>query len=252
MGFGFLVIWIALTKQEAFFLDPSRFFRLVALFLIISCVCDFLDGYIARKLKVSSGLGVELDSLADLISFGIAPVVVFYVGFFDAKPSIFSFVACLGYLLAGAFRLARFNNSAHQKDAPSSHFQGLPITGASLMWIGFLLFLGLGMSDEFLLGHEAAFRRATIMIFASLGFLMVSHLPYRSLKTPLQKSVHFKRNLFLLGLFLILLAIRVGPEALLLAIPILYVFGTPAALIFKKIRSNKTDLKESGELKPKN
>lgn len=245
MGFGFLVIWIALTRQESFFVDPSRFLTIIALILMVSSFFDFLDGFVARKLKATSTLGIELDSLADLISFGVAPVVIFYVCFFDSKPTIFSFVASLAYLLAGAFRLARFNETARNAVGDSQNFVGLPITGASLLWIGFLLFVALGISDEFLAGHETAFRRIAVFLFASLAALMVSRLPYKSFKAPLKKPAHFKRNLFLLGLTLTLLAIRLGPETLLIAIPILYVFGTPFIAAAKKVKQKISGMSAS-------
>jgi CDP-diacylglycerol--serine O-phosphatidyltransferase len=197
---------------------------------------DFLDGFVARKLKTSSSLGIELDSLADLVSFGVAPVVVFYISVFDAKPTIFSFAACLWYLLAGAFRLARFNDRA-QRGVASVGFEGLPITGASLLWVAVLFFLGQEKGNALYEDHETLLRRAAIFMFAALGFLMVSHLPYGSLKkgAPQPRSRRALRDLALLGILALLALLRFGPETLVLAVPLFYVFGTPMATIFRKI-----------------
>ena len=113
LGFGFATIWLCMTQQDKFWQDSRGLFTTLGLLLMSSCLCDFLDGFVARKLKVTTPLGIELDSLADLVSFGVAPVVIFYLALFDAEPSPLAFIACLIYLLSGAFRLARFNNLAH-------------------------------------------------------------------------------------------------------------------------------------------
>lgn len=239
LGFGFMVIWLALTKRDMFFEDSARFFTILGALLFVACCCDFLDGFVARKMHVSSALGLELDSLADLVSFGVAPVIVFYVCLFDDRPSFFSFGACLAYLLSGAFRLARFNQSAGQASKPGAYFDGLPITGASLMWVALLLFLGQGLGNSIFEGHETGLRRAMIFLFAALGFLMVSHFPYRSLKAPVKKSSHFKRNAIFLALLAALVMIRFGPAAMLIAIPVLYIFGTPVAAYWKKVHNKE-------------
>lgn len=236
LAFGFAVIWLALTQRNRFWEDPSGFFTLLAALLLISCLCDFLDGFLARKLKTASPLGLELDSLADLVSFGVAPVVVFYISFFDAKPTIYSFTACLWYLLAGAFRLARFNNNSSQHKTVTNNFEGLPITGACVLWIGLLFFLGQNRGSTLYEDHEASLRRLAIFLFVSLGFLMISHLPYKSFKktkisNPPRQAL---RDLLLLILLALLTMVRFGPETLVLAIPLFYIFGTPAAALWKK------------------
>lgn len=235
LAFGFLVIWMALSRRDQFFEDSGKFFTMLGLLLMVACLCDFLDGFVARKLNTTSPLGLELDSLADLVSFGVAPVVVFYVCLFDEKPGVFSFVACLGYILAGAFRLARFNNSASTPGKPNSHFEGLPITGASIFWVALLLFLGRGRGNILFEGHETGMRRFAIFVFAALGLLMISRFPYRSLKTPLNKSRHIKRELVLLGLLGGLVIARFGLETAIILVPILYIFGTPLVNFWKKL-----------------
>ncbi|MBI4062790.1 MAG: CDP-alcohol phosphatidyltransferase family protein [Elusimicrobia bacterium] len=239
LAFGFIVIWLALAKRDQFYENPAKFFTLLGLLLLIACACDFLDGFLARKMNVSSSLGIELDSLADLISFGVAPVIVFYICLFDETPSIYSFTACLGYLGAGAWRLARFNQSTLATRKPNAYFDGLPITGASLFWASLLLFLGQQAGNSIFEDHETGLRRVLIFLFAAIGYLMVSHFPYRSLKAPAKKSLNLGRQLTLLVILGVLVFFRFGPEVALVLVPVAYIFGTPLAIFWKKISNNE-------------
>ena len=107
--------------------------HMVAFALIaLAAVADFLDGLVARLLHAVSGIGKELDSLADLVSFGLAPAMVLY--------SVMQFQGADGWsLLAmmlpvfGALRLARFNVDTNQVTT----FTGLPIPANAIFWIGF-------------------------------------------------------------------------------------------------------------------
>ena len=107
--------------------------HMVAFALIaLAAVADFLDGLVARLLHAVSGIGKELDSLADLVSFGLAPAMVLY--------SVMQFQGADGWsLLAmmlpvfGALRLARFNVATNQ----ATTFTGLPIPANAIFWIGF-------------------------------------------------------------------------------------------------------------------
>ncbi len=103
------------------------------LFICLAAVFDRFDGIVARRLNITSDLGKQLDSLCDLISFGVAPSLLLYSAIlteFGTPGAIFTiiFIAC------GAVRLARFNVSDHQ-----GYFVGLPITaGGCILTISFL------------------------------------------------------------------------------------------------------------------
>jgi CDP-diacylglycerol---serine O-phosphatidyltransferase len=104
-----------------------------ATFLVFaSAFCDLLDGKVARKLKVDSEFGVELDSLSDVVSFGVVPALMV----FETVPYhlISSFVLLL-FPIGGALRLARFNTRP-----TSGSFEGLPITAAGLITAALLWF----------------------------------------------------------------------------------------------------------------
>jgi len=102
----------------------SERYQLAAIMILFCMVLDGLDGRIARKLEVSSNFGKELDSLADLVSFGVAPALLVYaqtIYFFNW----FGLVAAIWFAMAGALRLARFNILDLK-----GYFLGVPITVA--------------------------------------------------------------------------------------------------------------------------
>lgn len=95
-----------------------------AVMILLAGVMDFLDGKVARKLQVSSEFGKQLDSLSDLVSFGVAPAILAYA----LKLSAWGYLGlaiALGYVMCGALRLARFNVTTF-----SGSFMGVPITVA--------------------------------------------------------------------------------------------------------------------------
>lgn len=106
------------------------------LMILLAGVMDYLDGKVARKLQVSSDFGKELDSLADLVSFGVAPAIIAYA----LKLSDWGYVGLaisLAFVMCGALRLARFNVTNF-----SGNFMGVPITVAGgivallIIWLG--------------------------------------------------------------------------------------------------------------------
>ena len=105
-----------------------------AIFIGIGAVADFFDGFFARVLKAYSALGKELDSLCDLVSFGVAPsLLVFNV--MEAVPDIEPWLKWLILLVpaVAALRLARFNIDSRQ----TSFFIGMPVPANAIFWIGF-------------------------------------------------------------------------------------------------------------------
>ncbi|NGZ77784.1 CDP-diacylglycerol--serine O-phosphatidyltransferase [Saccharibacillus sp. VR-M41] len=100
------------------------------LLILLGLVCDFFDGFCARKLNAESALGKELDSLADLVTFGVAPAMLVYASALQ-HMSVLGAVCCLVYVACSALRLARFN-------AGQSHmcgFVGMPTPMAAVILI---------------------------------------------------------------------------------------------------------------------
>lgn len=137
---------------------------------------DLFDGRVARLTKTQSEFGVQMDSLADIVSFGVAPAIIVYkwalwplgpVGMFGA----FCFTAC------GAIRLARFNVLAQREPKAGNFFLGLPIPLAAFMIIALV------MAHYRLFGDSPVQRHAAVLsLVALLSGLMVSSVPYWSFK----------------------------------------------------------------------
>lgn len=113
--------------------NMNGYFQMAAMFIFFSAILDLFDGRIARKLKVNSEFGVELDSLADIVSFGVAPALLFHS---LATPSILATLAFMLFPTMGALRLAKFSVKP-----TIGYFLGIPIPAAGLPVAGMGLFL---------------------------------------------------------------------------------------------------------------
>ena len=160
---------------------------------IISLICiflDFLDGYIARKLNAKSEIGLQLDSLADMISFGLVPGIILYNLFLNAPSSSVgsissSFVPFAGFLitLCSAYRLAKFNTLKSN----SKYFKGLPTPANTLLIYSFsIISLDNGVISSIILDYN-------VLVFITIisAFLLVSNLKLLSFKFS---SFKFKGN----------------------------------------------------------
>ncbi len=170
---GFYAILLCLDAPDA-----DAFYR-ASLLIVFAMFFDMIDGRVARLTKTQSAFGVQIDSLADVVSFGVAPAVLVYqwslepLGLGGALAA-FSLVAC------GAIRLARFNVLAMgEKGAPKKpgkYIVGLPIPGAA----GVLVSLVVANHAV-----EGTLHRAPAIVLSvvlTLGFFMVSTIKFRSFK----------------------------------------------------------------------
>ncbi|WP_316689839.1 phosphatidylcholine/phosphatidylserine synthase [Pseudonocardia sp. H11422] len=143
-----------------------------------AALCDALDGRLARMLDASSRIGAELDSLADLVSFGVSPALVFYI--WQLEGNQFGWIVALIFAVCMALRLARFNTLIDDEDQPpfaKEFFVGVPAPAAALV-AGIPLYLWLHFGP----GWWSA--PLTVMLWALVAAgLMVSRLPTMSLKT---------------------------------------------------------------------
>lgn len=176
-----------------------------AYFVWIAALFDFADGFTARLLQFTSPMGKELDSLADVVSFGVLPSCVLYK-FGNALPLP---VPYLGFLIAAfsALRLAVFNVDTTQSDS----FRGLP-TPANALWITALPFLPSGI-QQFLLNPPVY-----IMLCASSAALLVSQIRLFALKFKnLKWEGNQMRFTFLIGsvLFFVFMGIQAMPLVIL-------------------------------------
>lgn len=165
--------------------------------VLLAAFLDGIDGRVARLLKATSKFGVQMDSLADIINFGVAPALVVYVYTLDQAHSL-GWISALIYAIAASLRLARFNVMADRDiKAPwqSAYFVGVPAPmGAMLVMLPvYIGFLGVQQTATF--GYAAA--AYTVLI----GFLLISRLPVWSGKS----GSRIRRDLVLPGLLTVVL-----------------------------------------------
>ncbi len=142
-------------------------YELAFLLIALSAVADFFDGLVARLLHAVSGIGAELDSLADLVSFGLAPALVLYNMMLGHGAGHWALFALL-LPVFGALRLARFNVDTNQ----TTTFTGLPIPANAIFWIGYTAWYAM---------HPVSLWIVLIIII-TLSLLMVCNLRMFSLK----------------------------------------------------------------------
>jgi CDP-diacylglycerol---serine O-phosphatidyltransferase len=190
--------------------------------ILLAGVFDLVDGRIARLVNSSSEFGREYDSLADMVSFGVAPVLLSY---FYALNSIYrlGWLACFLFLACGTLRLAKFNSI--YKDNDSNFFTGLPIPIAAVTIATYILFL-----------NNVSFNYSNLVLIflvLILGFLMVSTIRYRSYKnTFFNIKQNFLTKMILFILFIVFVAIR--PEIIMFFISLFYILINPVLNMFYK------------------
>ncbi len=165
-------------------------YELAVAMVLAAAFLDGIDGRIARMMKATSKFGAQMDSLADIINFGVAPALVLYVFVLDQARSL-GWIAALIYAIAAGLRLARFNVMAERETkAPwqSEFFVGVPApAGAALVMLPvYLGFLGVAPVGIFAYASTAY----TIVI----AYLLVSRLPVWSGKS---ETSHVRRDLVL-------------------------------------------------------
>ena len=160
-----------------------NFYEIAFIFISLSAIADYLDGLAARMLNSFSPIGKDLDSLADVVSFGVVPGAIFFkllLESFDISMVHFNldvFRAVPGFLISAfaGLRLAKFNNDPRQMNG----FLGLPVPAQTLYVMGlqiFILYNGFGLGEYF---SNPYFLYANILI---LSYLMNCELPLISLK----------------------------------------------------------------------
>ena len=226
-------ITIATNDDGAQFVVMPEEIWIASLFIGLAAVVDFLDGFVARLFKATSEMGKQLDSLADVVSFGIAPSLIIYhflrlsyareenglnISWVLLTPAFI--IAC-----AAAYRLAKFNIATDQQYG----FKGVPTPAVGILIASFPLIYWFSYSDTIVdLFHNKWLWYAMIIV---LSWLMVSNLPLMALKF---KDFSIKNNLP--KFILVLLAILAGILLKWIAVPLVFVAYIILSLAFK----NKT------------
>ncbi len=199
IAMGFLAVLSSMRGFHLIGASPEQaaiYFDYAAKAIAFAILFDTLDGRVARMTKTTTEIGVQLDSLADVLTFGIAPIVLAYGWAFGASfheengfHGLGVFVLFM-YLMCGAFRLARFNLQASRprvlmEGAPKTdkkNFVGLPIPAAAGLLAAIVHFAPLPIISR---GESLAnlYTILLMVLIAGLGVLMVSTLRYTSFKS---------------------------------------------------------------------
>ncbi len=208
-----------------------------AMFILLSAIFDFCDGFAARVLNAYSNMGKELDSLADLISFGFAPAAIAYnmltdiysvdiTGILDFQVKSFILLIPFIIIIASAFRLAKFNIDTRQ----TVFFLGLPTPANALFWAS-LPIVKLFNENAVIntISENPIFIIVSLVVFS---ILLVSEIPMFSFKV---KTLGFKENAirYIYLMALVVSFIIFDLSAVVFVIPIYIVFSLLSAYIFR-------------------
>lgn len=197
------------------------FYTYAAISIFVAMVMDGLDGRVARMTNTMTKFGAELDSLTDMVSFGVAPAIVLYSWSLESLGKV-GWLAAFIYVVAVALRLARFNTQIGKAD--KKYFQGISSTAgagfmASIVWIG---------QDLDISPHALSILLAFITVIT--GALMVSNIRYSSFKdVDLKKHVSF---VVMLIVVLAVVLISIEPAIVLFALFSLYLLSGPVGTVW--------------------
>jgi len=209
-------------------------FHLAALFIFIATFFDLIDGLLARLTKTASPFGVELDSLADVVSFGVAPAFLVYQVYF-IKYDFLGIVISSLVLIFGALRLARFNVQVEDIKIKQD-FSGLPIPIAAITLASFILFYYNGVN---IVKPFGAFLLPTIIV---LSLLMVSKIRYNTLPKMKYLSLLSKISIYLIAIILIVLIYFTNGEAFFYMIIFHILFGIFRHIYFMLFSNSKFNM----------
>jgi len=258
---GFAAIAVA-TRQETAFTTALSNQALAVWLLVGGMLCDMLDGRVARMTHVTSDFGGQLDSMCDIISFGVAPAIVMLrtavlamheVLAVDENRMFERAIWCCAaiYVACAIVRLARFNVENEPDESAHMDFKGLPSPGAAAGLLSLVLLFehfrnksaGGWLANSLLKAEwfDGNWLLATVSILlpiagAVIGLLMVSQLPYAHL---LNKYMRGKKPVsYLVKVILIIMAIVVMPLVTLTIATQVFVFSAPVKALIARVRKH--------------
>ncbi|MCW8803990.1 MAG: CDP-diacylglycerol--serine O-phosphatidyltransferase [Ignavibacteriaceae bacterium] len=190
-------------------------YNYAAWLIFIAATFDALDGMVARLTNSTSELGVELDSLSDIVSFGAAPSFLLYKTYFYSMDTWGIIISALP-LIAGGFRLARFN--IQLVGFSKSFFLGLPIPSSALTIASFVLAF---YND----GYQKPISDFVAPMILVLSFLMVSNIRYETLPKISLNSIKEKPFHFIFLIVAVLLVVFMYKRGLFLVFVLMIVIG---------------------------
>ena len=225
-------VCIGLTSIR-FALDEKFEFAIIA--IIFAALFDWLDGRIARLIKGTSEVGKELDSLADVISFGVAPAFIMYFWKLN-ELGRFGWLLCLIYVSCVALRLARFNVNSNQEPSwRDNFFEGVPSPAGGILVLTPLI-VSVTSFDYIALNYDIIVPACFIVI----SLLLISKFPSYSFKKII---VQRKATIFLLfGIVLFLGLLLIYPFNVISISSIIYLLILPISFFhFQKLKKQHLD-----------
>lgn len=204
---GFLSI---INASQGKFIDA-------AWLIIVAAIFDALDGLVARLTKSSSELGVELDSLSDIISFGAAPAFLIYSTYLN-NFNVWGIIISSLLMIAGGFRLARFN--IQLVGFNKEYFKGLPIPSSAITISAFIL-----AYYETGIGFSKPYSEFVIPLVLVLSILMVTKIRYDTIPKPSLSEIKSKPFTFIFLIAAIILLFVTKGKALFYIFVFIILFG---------------------------
>jgi CDP-diacylglycerol---serine O-phosphatidyltransferase len=219
-------------------------FAIAVIAILFAGLMDALDGRIARLIKGTSKMGKELDSLGDVISFGVAPALIMYFWNLQYLDKLGWFV-CLIYVVCVALRLARFNvNSEEETSWKDNFFEGVPSPAG-----GIIVLFPLVLSFS---GLENFFFKINYDIIVPIFFIIVSILLISTIPTYSFKKIVIPRSMtkfLLFGIVLFFGALLVYTFKILAVSSFLYILLIPISYFhYKKIKKEKNIISDKNEI----
>lgn len=210
-------------------------YEVAAIAILIAIILDGMDGRVARLTGSVSEFGAQMDSMSDMVCFGVTPALVLYSWSLSSLGKVGWLIAFL-YMVATALRLARFNSQDQGEDKRYFHGLATPIAAglvATFIWV---------CTKYAISGHALAYFMGVVTII--LAILKVSNLPYRSFKDiNLRSRVSF---FVILLMVLIIALIILDPQDVLLAIFLFYTLSGLVMYVWEKLftrQKNKIEKK---------
>ncbi|WP_428080756.1 CDP-diacylglycerol--serine O-phosphatidyltransferase [Candidatus Pelagibacter sp.] len=228
-------VCIGLTSIR-FALDGRYEFAIIA--IIIAAVIDGLDGRIARLIKGTSKVGKELDSLTDMISFGVAPAFIMYFWKLN-ELGRFGWLICLIYVICVALRLARFNvNTGGEPSWRDNFFEGVPSPAGGILVLTPLIF-SISSIELFKIDYEII----VPIFFIVTSFLLISKFPTYSFKKIV---IQRKATIFLLfGIVLFFGLLLIYPFNVISVSAMIYLTLLPISFLhYQKLKKENEDVSQ--------
>ena len=210
-------------------------FDLAIIAIIFAALFDWLDGRIARLIKGTSEVGKELDSLADVISFGVAPAFIMYFWTLSSLGK-FGWLLCLIYVSCVALRLARFNVNSNQEPSwKDNFFEGVPSPAGGILVLSPLI-LNLSNFDYIKIDYNVI----VPIFFILTSLLLISKFPSYSFKKIV---IQRKATIFLLfGIVLFFGLLLIYPFNIIAISAVVYVLMLPISFFhYQKLKKQNQD-----------